>query len=288
MLRSMTAFGRFESESEFGVLAWELRSVNHRYLDVSIRLPDELRTIESELRKRLTNAVNRGKVEASLRLLATSQDAPALQVNDALLKTVASAANAAAKLAEESTVIDPLRLLQWPGVLTQKEGSVEALAAAALLAFDSALSDFVATREREGELTSSLLTERLEKITEQVVHVRQLRPAVVARQKERLQAKLAELDTEHDAGRVEQELVYLAQRLDIDEELDRLENHIVEMGKVLKRQEPVGRRLDFLMQEFNREANTLGSKANDSDTTGASVEIKVLIEQMREQIQNIE
>ena len=288
MLRSMTAFGRFESESEFGVLAWELRSVNHRYLDVSIRLPDELRTIESELRKRLANAVNRGKVEASLRLLATSQDAPALQVNDALLKTVASAANAAAKLAEGSTAIDPLRLLQWPGVLTQKEGSVEALAAAALLAFDSALSDFVATREREGELTSSLLTERLEKITEQVVHVRQLRPAVVARQKERLQAKLAELDTEHDAGRVEQELVYLAQRLDIDEELDRLENHIVEMGKVLKRQEPVGRRLDFLMQEFNREANTLGSKANDSDTTGASVEIKVLIEQMREQIQNIE
>ena len=288
MLRSMTAFGRFESESEFGVLAWELRSVNHRYLDVSIRLPDELRTIESELRKRLANAVNRGKVEASLRLLATSQDAPALHDNDALLKTVASAANAAAKLAEGSTVIDPLRLLQWPGVLTQKEGSVEALAAAALLAFDSALSDFVATREREGELTSSLLTERLEKITEQVVHVRQLRPAVVARQKERLQAKLAELDTEHDAGRVEQELVYLAQRLDIDEELDRLENHIVEMGKVLKRQEPVGRRLDFLMQEFNREANTLGSKANDSDTTGASVEIKVLIEQMREQIQNIE
>ena len=288
MLRSMTAFGRFESESEFGVLAWELRSVNHRYLDVSIRLPDELRTIESELRKRLTNAVNRGKVEASLRLLATSQDAPALHVNDALLKTVASAANAAAKLAEGSTVIDPLRLLQWPGVLTQKEGSVEALAAAALLAFDSALSDFVATREREGELTSSLLTERLEKITEQVVHVRQLRPAVVARQKGRLHAKLAELDTEHDAGRVEQELVYLAQRLDIDEELDRLENHIVEMGKVLKRQEPVGRRLDFLMQEFNREANTLGSKANDSDTTGASVEIKVLIEQMREQIQNIE
>ena len=288
MLRSMTAFGRFESESEFGVLAWELRSVNHRYLDVSIRLPDELRTIESELRKRLANAVNRGKVEASLRLLATSQDAPALHVNDALLKTVASAANAAAKLAEGSAVIDPLRLLQWPGVLTQKEGSVEALAAAALLAFDSALSDFVATREREGELTSSLLTERLEKITEQVVHVRQLRPAVVARQKERLQAKLAELDTEHDAGRVEQELVHLAQRLDIDEELDRLENHIVEMGKVLKRQEPVGRRLDFLMQEFNREANTLGSKANDSDTTGASVEIKVLIEQMREQIQNIE
>ena len=288
MLRSMTAFGRFESESEFGVLAWELRSVNHRYLDVSIRLPDELRTIESELRKRLANAVNRGKVEASLRLQASSQDTPTLHVNDALLKTVASAANAAANLAEGSTAIDPLRLLQWPGVLTQKEGSVEALAAAALQAFDSALSDFVATREREGELTSSLLTERLEKITEQVVHVRQLRPAVVARQKERLQAKLAELDTEHDAGRVEQELVYLAQRLDIDEELDRLENHIVEMGKVLKRQEPVGRRLDFLMQEFNREANTLGSKANDSDTTGASVEIKVLIEQMREQIQNIE
>ncbi len=288
MLRSMTAFGRFESESDFGVLAWELRSVNHRYLDVSIRLPDELRTIESELRKRLGSVVFRGKVEASLRLLTTPQDTPSLHVNDALLKTVATAANAAAKLAEGRSAIDPLRLLQWPGVLTQKEDRVEALAVTTLLAFDNALSDFVATREREGKLTANLLTERLQKITEQVVIVRKLRPAVVARQKERLHAKLAELDTEHDAGRVEQELVYLAQRLDIDEELDRLENHVVEMGKVLKRQEPVGRRLDFLMQEFNREANTLGSKANDSDTTGASVEIKVLIEQMREQIQNIE
>ena len=288
MLRSMTAFGRFESESEFGVLAWELRSVNHRYLDVSIRLPEELRSLEAEVRKRLGNAVNRGKVEASLRLLTTSRDAPGLHVNEALLSEVATAATAAARLTEVDTAIDPLRLLQWPGVLTQKEGSVEALATAALSAFDTALSDFVATREREGELTAALLTDRIQKISEHVVAVRELRPTVVARQKERLLAKLGEIDIEHDAGRVEQELVYVAQRLDIDEELDRLENHIAEMAKVLKRQEPVGRRLDFLMQEFNREANTLGSKANDSDTTGASVDIKVLIEQMREQIQNIE
>lgn len=288
MLRSMTAFGRFESESEFGVLAWELRSVNHRYLDVSIRLPEELRSLEAEVRKRLGNAVHRGKVEASLRLLTTSRDAPGLHVNEALLSEVATAATAAARLTEVDTAIDPLRLLQWPGVLTQKEGSVEALATAALSAFDTALSDFVATREREGELTAALLTDRIQKISEHVVAVRELRPTVVARQKERLLAKLGEIDIEHDAGRVEQELVYVAQRLDIDEELDRLENHIAEMAKVLKRQEPVGRRLDFLMQEFNREANTLGSKANDSDTTGASVDIKVLIEQMREQIQNIE
>jgi len=223
-----------------------------------------------------------------LRLRASSTDAAGLHLNEALLGNVATAANAAAKLTDVPAAIDPLRLLQWPGVLTQPEGSAETLRNNALDAFDTALQDFLATREREGELTASLLSDRASAISNELVQVRKIRPSVLARQKERLLAKLAELDIEHDAGRAEQEMIYVAQRLDVDEELDRLENHIAELGKVLKRKEPVGRRLDFLMQEFNREANTLGSKSNDSDTTGASVEIKVLIEQMREQVQNIE
>jgi len=173
-------------------------------------------------------------------------------------------------------------------VVTSAADDQERLGGEVLTALDAALDDFVAAREREGEQTARLLQTRADDIQQQVAQVRQHRPAVVERQRSKLIAKLNELDLQHDAQRLEQELVYTAQRLDIDEELDRLDGHIAELAKVLKRREPVGRRLDFLMQEFNREANTLGSKAADIDTTGASVEIKVLIEQMREQVQNIE
>jgi len=288
MLRSMTAYGRHAIDSSMGELTWELRSVNHRYLEVSVRLPDELRALEPVVREKVSARLHRGKVEVGCRLRAQASTERGLSVDDAVLNQLVTAVCRLQEQLPEATQIDPVRLLQWPGLLAGSQADRDLLKQQAVDALDTALDDFVAAREREGEKTAELLRQKVVSIAEHVAALREVRPAVVARQRQRLVAKLEELDIEHDSHRLEQELVYVAQRLDVDEELDRLAAHVTELQDVLERDDAVGRRLDFLMQEFNREANTLGSKAADLDTTGASVDIKVLIEQMREQVQNVE
>ena len=288
MLRSMTAYGRHATDTEFGELTCELRSVNHRYLDISLRLPDNLRGLEPLLRERAGTRLHRGKVEIAVRIRTGNGSAAALDLDAAALAKLGLAMQEVESAIPDLAKANALAVLQWPGIISSSAAGQQRVNARALETFDTALEDLIASRTREGGNTAELLRNRAEGLSQCIAAVREHRPAVVARQRDKLVAKLSELGLDHDAQRLEQELVYAAQRLDIDEELDRLDHHVVELTQVLQRSEPVGRRLDFLMQEFNREANTLGSKAADIDTTGASVEIKVLIEQMREQVQNIE
>lgn len=288
MLKSMTGFGRNTTQTDSGELTWELRSVNHRYLEVNLRMPDELRGAESALRERIGKQLSRGKVEATLRLRATQRTVSGLKLDQQALASLASALLQVRAAIPETAAVDPLAVMQMPGIVAVNEGQNDVLLQQAMTGLDAALDDLVATRAREGEKTAQMMLERTQKIATHLDQLKQHRPVVVARQREKLLAKLTELDIEHNEHRLEQELVFLAQRLDIDEEIDRLSAHVSEFNKALKRQGPIGRRLDFLMQEFNREANTIASKASDLDTTGASVDLKVLIEQMREQVQNIE
>lgn len=288
MAQSMTAFARQESRGEWGMLSWELRSVNHRYLEVSVRLQEDLRSIEPAVRERVNDRLGRGKVECGLRFQPAVGVSGTIGLNLALAQQLVNAAQDVAGLIEGAASINPVDVLRWPGVIQTGEMDLEPVVKAALAALDAALSDLVETRSREGNKLKAFVEQRCDAMEELVVRVRPMLPEVMARQQERLRARLAELKGEMDEGRLEQEMAILAQRMDVDEELDRLAAHIEEVRRVLSRSGPVGRRLDFLMQELNREANTLGSKSADTDMTRASVELKVLIEQMREQIQNIE
>ena len=288
MLKSMTGYGRHAVDTDAGELLWELRSVNHRYLEVSLRMPEELRGLEAQVRMRMGKALSRGKVEAILKLRSSNRAVASLVLDDAALASLSAAIEQVRATVPGSAAVDPLKVIQWPGVMASTNDQHDETSRHAMACLDAALNDLVATREREGEKTEKMLLTRSEKIAAHLDRLREHRPAVVARQREKLIAKLSELDIDHNEHRMEQELVFVAQRLDIDEELDRLAAHVSEFNKAVHRPGPIGRRLDFLMQEFNREANTIGSKASDLDTTGASVDIKVLIEQMREQVQNIE
>lgn len=288
MLRSMTAFGRSSLDRGNGEILCEIRSVNHRYLDVGIRLPETLRSAEAGMRERLSAVLNRGKVEVFLKLADRQAGGGSLAINETLLAELTAAAGRIGDMTDAGCVIDSVRLLQWPGVVGVSEEGEELRLQDARQAFELALGDFVATREREGAQLATLLSQRNEQLISLLRQLREHRPLVLARQREKLLARIAELKTDYDESRLEQELVYAAQRLDIDEELDRLMAHTVELVQVLERDEPVGRRLDFLMQEFNRESNTISAKSSDSRTTAIAVDMKVLIEQMREQVQNIE
>ena len=288
MLRSMTAYGRSNLSTESGEYVCELRSVNHRYLDVSVRLPESLRSLEPVIREILTKALQRGKVDVSLKLTPSASSQESFTLNEGLLAQLTTAADKVNSLSSSTGNIDPLRLLQWPGVLTTSADSQESLKKDALAVFELGLVDFTAARGREGAHAAKLLAEKASQLNALSSEIRSYRPAVIERQKEKWLIKLSQLRQEHDSGRLEQELVYAAQRLDIDEELDRLDSHCDELAKVLSRADSVGRRLDFLMQEFNRETNTLAAKSGDVITTNAAVDMKVLIEQMREQVQNIE
>lgn len=288
MLRSMTAYGRESTRIAGTEIVCEFRSVNHRYLDVVLRLPEPLRVLEAKLRERLVTHLSRGKVEVTLKLVESDDSSKPLVLNQVLLSTLLDASHNIAELTDKNTVIDTVRLMQWPGVMNTHEHSLSDLSDAATAVFDAALTDFVQTREREGQQIRDLLCAKTSQLAEQVAQLRMIRPDVLSRQRERWLNKLSQLQAEPDQSRLEQELVYAAQRLDIDEELDRLDAHCIEIGNAVQRTEPVGRRLDFLMQECNREANTISSKSNDVNTTSGSVEMKVIIEQMREQVQNIE
>jgi len=288
MLRSMTAYGRGSFKSPVGELVCEFRSVNHRYLDVAVRLPEPLKTLESALREKLAVHLHRGKVEVVLKLVESNTSANALTINPSVLDSLVDAAGQIESRMSANCVIDTVRLLQWPGLLDASDDSQNDLFNEATSVFEGAFRDFVETREREGLQITALLKTRVAQVCDSVAELRLARPAVVQKLRQKWLEKLTLLDTEHDSSRLEQELVYAAQRLDIDEELDRLDAHCAEIRSALERVEPVGRRLDFLMQECNREANTISAKANDASTTNASVNMKVLIEQMREQVQNIE
>lgn len=283
----MTAFASAETDTGYGVLAIELRSVNHRYLELGLRLPDELRALEPQVRERVAAKLARGKVDLGLRWKPAVADAAAIAVDEALVARLADTAQAlTAKF--PALQVDFTALLGWPGVLIERETDQDSLRQAALDLLERALDEMVAARGREGERLGGFMRERLDGIERLVAEVRAHLPEVRAALRTRFDTRLAELKQPLDPGRLEQEVVLQLQRIDVDEELDRLTAHVAEARRVFGLKEAVGRRLDFLMQEFNREANTLGSKAADPRTTNAAVELKVLIEQMREQVQNLE
>ncbi|HYQ73345.1 MAG TPA: YicC/YloC family endoribonuclease [Gammaproteobacteria bacterium] len=288
MMRSMTAFARREASTETGTLSWEIRSLNHRYLEPGLRLPEELRAVEAAVRERLGKRLARGKVECTCRYRPQATGTTPVDIDtDNLARLLAACEQVAAEL-PSAVPLNPLDILRWPGVLQEKVIDTEPLVRSALELLDRTLDDLVTSREREGEQIAALLSQRCDAMSELVQQARKLLPDIRATLRTRLESRLAELDIPADRGRLEQELVLQLQKVDVDEEMDRLQNHIEEVRRVLTRREPVGRRLDFLMQELNREANTLGSKSVSSETTGISVELKVLIEQMREQVQNVE
>jgi uncharacterized protein (TIGR00255 family) len=283
----MTAFASAEADIGHGTLAIELRSVNHRYLELGLRLPDELRSLEPAVRERVAAKLSRGKVDLGLRWKPAVADAAAIAVDEALVARLADTAQALAARFPQMHV-EFTSLLGWPGVLLDRESDIESLREAALGVVDAALADMVAARGREGERLGGFMRERLDGIERIVTEVRSHLPEVRAALRARFDTRLAELKQPLEPGRIEQEVVLQMQRIDVDEELDRLTAHVAEARRIFGLKEAVGRRLDFLMQEFNREANTLGSKAADPRTTNAAVELKVLIEQMREQVQNLE
>lgn len=288
MIQSMTGFARREARGAYGRLTWELRSVNHRFLEIGMRLPEEFRALEGNIRERISARLGRGKVDVALRWDREDASEIRLAVNEAMVRQLRDVHGRVARLLGNEKDLSPLDLMRWPGVIREEEQDPGPLHTAALELLDTALADLVETRSAEGGRIATLIADRAAAVGEIVKVVRLRIPEVKARLRARLDARLAEVTVEPDTDRLEQEIVYQAQRMDVDEELDRLQSHVTELQNVLKRDEPVGRRLDFLMQEFNRESNTLGSKSQDAETTKASVELKVLIEQMREQIQNIE
>ena len=286
-VHSMTAFARRDAHTPWGDLAWELRSVNHRYLDIGRRLPDLLRALEPALREAVAARLKRGKLELVLSF-QPREAAAGLDLDEDLLRRLVELAHRVEVLAHNVTGLSTADLLNWPGVVQTAEVDAEALQQAALDLLDRALDDLVATRAREGERLAGLVIERLDRMQAVVDEVRGFLPELVPAYRQRLEERLAAVRDQLEPGRLEQEMVLFAQKADVTEELDRLEAHIKEVRRVLAQGGPVGRRLDFLMQELNREANTLGSKATDLRLTNAAVELKVLIEQVREQVQNIE
>ncbi|MEJ6743452.1 MAG: YicC/YloC family endoribonuclease [Porticoccaceae bacterium] len=287
MPRSMTAFARNTVDFSWGSITCELRSVNHRFLEAGFRMPETLRQVEMSLREIARKKLTRGKVDISLQVALNNDDAT-VHIDMALAgRTIEIAQTLASELLNPAP-ISPLDIMRWPGVLTEQSVETENLHGAAIKTFTEAVDQLLEGRQREGDKLAEMIEERLCGIETQVAIVRENLPSILDHQRVRLHEKLEHLRAQVDSDRLEQEMVIISNRADVDEELDRLAAHISEIRRVLKSQEAIGRRLDFLMQELNREANTLGSKSIAGVTTQASVELKVLIEQMREQIQNLE
>jgi uncharacterized protein (TIGR00255 family) len=283
----MTGFARRERQYPWGLLAWELKTVNHRYLEVGCRLPEEFRAAEADFRQAITSAVRRGKVECSLHFRPATVTG-VLEIDTEVLDALTQRVQKLAAQAGPAARIEVLDLLRWPGVVRDQTRDSAALIAAAQTLLGEALIDLARFRDSEGSRLREALEQRCAGLTEITGRVADRLPEVRARMRAKLLDRVAQLTAEVDHDRLEQELAILAQRLDVDEELDRLRGHVAEVRKAFAGEEPAGRRLDFLMQELNREANTLSSKSQDLDTTRAAVDMKVLIEQMREQVQNIE
>lgn len=288
MTSSMTAFSRQQSEQQWGSLTWEIRSVNHRYLETSVRLPEVFRGLENAVREAVRKKLNRGKVECQLRFQLNDTSAGEISINNELVDQLAQASSEIQKQLDGNVTVNTMEILRWPGVIAESQLDSNELETAALELFQSALDDLLATRQREGADLEGFLNQRIQSIREIVSELREKMPGIIAAQRQSLTDKLAELKVELEPTRLEQEITLLAQKADVDEELDRLNSHLDEVERVLKTSGQKGRRLDFLMQELNREANTLSSKSIVVETTRGAVELKVLIEQMREQIQNVE
>lgn len=288
MLCSMTGFARIEDVSDQGNISWELRSVNHRYLEMNFRLPEEVRRLEPQLRQHLQKHLARGKVDCTFRYQLSEAQTAALELNEPLLESLLKQVHYVNEKLPQATPAEAIDLLSWPGVVRAADTDMQSFCSTCLELFKSATQQLVEMRSTEGERLKTMLQERCEQIDNIVKQVRRRYPQVLEEIKQKQQQRIEELKIEFDQQRFEQELVYTSQKLDIAEELDRLDSHLAEMQTIFERQDPIGRRLDFLMQEFNREANTLASKSADIETTQASVDLKVLIEQMREQVQNIE
>lgn len=288
MIQSMTAFARESVATDQGVLTVELRSVNHRYLDCSFKLPDALRPLEPRFRETAAAALARGKLDCMIRLQGHTAQPGELKIDTAKLDALLAATNIIEDRLRNAAPISPLQVMAFPGIYSAQEQPEELLQKKALSLFNKALKNMQQNRQREGEKLATLVLDRLTQVEAEVMSTREVLPSLMQQQRDRITTRITDLGIDVDQGRLEQELVYMAQKADVDEELDRLDAHIGEVRRTLKKGGPCGRRLDFLMQELNREANTLSSKSQSATTTQNAVELKVLIEQMREQIQNIE
>lgn len=291
MIRSMTGFARRERQGSWGTLVCELRTVNHRYLEISLRLPDDLKPMDNEVRQAIGAALRRGKVDANLYLKPAAGMQRCIQLNTELLNELlakVSEVHARSEAGNALSAVNPLELLRWPGVIRDAELDSKPVLTAGMELLREALNELNETRAREGQRIRELLLNRCELMSAQVQLVKSRLPEVSQRLRDRITERIAQLGVTPDPERLEQELVLYAHKMDVDEELDRLGGHLQEVTAVLDSNEPAGRRLDFLMQELNREANTLSSKSQDAETTRAAVDMKVMIEQMREQIQNVE
>ena len=288
MIHSMTGFASGESETEQGTLAWEVRSVNHRYLEMHFKLPDGFRSLEPALRDLISKKLRRGKVDASLQFRASGAAAGGVQINDELAQQVIAQAERLNSSIAAPRDFSALDVLRWPGVVTEDALDLKAFFAPATALLENTLESLLANRAREGARIQEVLEERLVQIDALADSVKAHMPTVLDNIRNKVRERAADLATKIDEERLEQELVLLAQKMDVAEELDRLKAHVAETRSAFAMGDAVGRRLDFLMQEFNREANTLGSKSADPETTKAAVDLKVLIEQLREQVQNVE
>ncbi len=287
MIHSMTAFARRDLQAEWGSLAWEIRAVNHRYLELFLRLPEELRPIENKARELGRNKLARGKVECGLRFTPALQGNSKIQINEQLAQQIASAAKVVSHHMDNAARIDPMEILSWPGVIESESIDTAVIQQQALELLSETLDELVTTRQREGERLREMIQQRCDAMRPLVEQAKTEIPKVMELVRQKLGERLQEFLEQLDEGRLEQEMALQAQKLDVDEELDRLTTHLDEVERILNKGGAVGRRLDFLMQELHREANTLGSKSAHIETTRISVEMKVLIEQMREQVQNI-
>ena len=293
VIRSMTAFARIQESSDAGSITWELRSVNHRYLEPGIKLPDDFKLLEPEIRKMLAKFLTRGKVDLGLRYkLDQQQQKREIVLNPDIVRSLRVVEQEILNIVHEGSKLSVSDILGWPGVISDVERDFSALNELALSSLEGALNQLQQSREVEGKALEEMIRSRCAQVSDIVAELRKHRPQIMAGLREKWEAnldeKLQQWRETANENRLEQELVMLAQKLDVEEELDRLDTHVTEVLNVLDRDEAVGRRLDFLMQELNREANTLGSKSHDSLTTQHAVDLKVLIEQMREQVQNIE
>lgn len=288
MLKSMTAFARMEENHALGNFVWEIRSINHRYLEINFRLIEELRSAEFEFRKKIQATLNRGKLDCTFRLCSTSDTAVDLSINTKLLDSLLQQAQIIQQQLPQAGSLNPLDLLAWPGVAEQNKVDQAELVKTASLLLDQCVQSLAENRKVEGGRMQELIARRCTQLKELVDKVRVRRPEVLAAIRNKMTTRIQDLNIEADPTRLEQEIVIIAQKLDVDEEMDRLDSHLQEINSVINKNQPAGRRLDFLIQELNREANTLSSKAADIVTTQAAVDMKVLIEQMREQVQNIE
>jgi uncharacterized protein (TIGR00255 family) len=288
----MTAFARVQETCDAGTLTWEIRSVNHRYLEPGLKLPEDFKSLEPEIRKLLAQYLKRGKIDIGLRYKMNDASLGEIRLNEDVVHSLRQVEQDVLNIVHEGSKLSVADILGWPGVIAEPGNDMSPLISIALESLEKALQQLVETRETEGSALTKMIGSRCTQVSNIVKQLRTHRPQMLASMREKwetsLNEKLKQWSENADTGRLEQELVILAQKLDVDEELDRIDTHITEVEKVLKRKEAVGRRLDFLMQELNREANTLGSKSQDSQTTQWSVDLKVLIEQMREQVQNIE